>query len=119
MGHTEAKVKIYESDPSKAEELELLVDTGSTYSWIPAETLEELRVERKKTRRFETIEGKKITRDVGEIILECLGESATNMVVFAKDGDKPVLGVVTLELLGLEVDPTTNKLRKAEALLAI
>lgn len=119
MGHTEAEVKIYGPDSSKIEVIELLVDTGSTYSWIPAETLEELGVERKKARKFETIEGRTITRDVGEAVLECLGERATSITVFAENEDKPVLGVHALEGLGLEVDPTTKELRKVEALLAI
>jgi len=41
------------------------------------------------------------------------------MVVFITEKDVEVLGVDALEGLGLEVDPTTKQLIKAEALLAL
>jgi len=34
MGHTYAKVKVYSHDLSTFDFAELLVDTGSTYTWI-------------------------------------------------------------------------------------
>lgn len=52
-------------------------------------------------------------------VIECMGEKSTTMVVFAEDGDVEVLGVHALEGLGLEVDPLTSKLKKAEAILAL
>jgi predicted aspartyl protease len=69
--------------------------------------------------RFKTIEGKIIERDIGEAIIECLGEKATRIVVFARKDDAEVLGVDALEGLRLEVDPITKQLRKIEALLAL
>ncbi|MEM2313085.1 MAG: hypothetical protein QXK12_07705 [Candidatus Nezhaarchaeales archaeon] len=43
MGYTSAEVKLYNPhDLSKLLELELLVDTGSIYSWIKRERLESL-----------------------------------------------------------------------------
>jgi len=39
--------------------------------------------------------------------------------VFAEKEDFEVVGVDTLEGLGLEVDPITRQLRKVEALLAL
>jgi len=45
MGHTVAKVKLLNPhDLSKRVELELLVNTGSTYTWIGRGRLEELGV---------------------------------------------------------------------------
>ena len=42
MGHVIAKAKLYNpGDPSRNLEVELLVDTGSTYSWIKRDKLEE------------------------------------------------------------------------------
>jgi predicted aspartyl protease len=51
--------------------------------------------------------------------MEHMNEKATRMVVFADKGDAQVLGVDALEGLGLEVDPITKQLKKAEALLAL
>lgn len=116
MGHTNVKVKIY--GPKNSEEVELLVDTGSTYSWISGALLEKLGVESKGKKLFKTIDDRHIEREIGEAVVEIMGEKATTIVVFAGEGTQ-VLGVHALEGLGLEVDPLTNKIKKSEALLAI
>jgi len=120
MGHTVAEVRLYSSrDLSKHLELKLLVDTGSTYTWIKRDKLEKLDVKPMSKWKFKTIEGKIIEREIGEVPIECLNERATTIVVFAEDEDAEVLGVYSLEGLRLEVDPTTKQLRRAGALLAL
>jgi len=114
-----AKVRLHSPDMSKSEQVELLVDTGSTYTWVSKVVLERLNVEAKTARKFKTIDGRLLERKVGEVLMEYMNEKATRMVVFADRGDAEVLGVDALEGLGLEVDPITKKLRKAEALLAL
>jgi len=114
-----AKVMLRSADMSRSEQVELLVDTGSTYTWVSNEVLERLNVEAKTARKFKTIDGRLLERRVGEVLIEYMGERATRMVVFADKGDAEVLGVDALEGLGLEVDPITKQLRKAEALLAL
>ena len=100
------------------EELELTVDTGSTYSWIPRAVLERLGVEPTRRGRFRTIEGRVVERDIGHVFVEYGGEVAPTTVVFAEPGDACVMGLHALEALGLEVDPTTGQVRKSEALMA-
>jgi predicted aspartyl protease len=120
MGHVTAKVRLYNlQDPSKHLGLELLVDTGSTYTWVKRRRLEELGLKPMTRWKFRTIEGRVVEREIGEAVVECLGERATRMVVFAEEGDAEFLGVDALEGLRLEVDPTTRQLRKVEALLAL
>jgi predicted aspartyl protease len=120
MGHTTATVRICNpQDRTKCIETELIVDTGSTYTWVRKERLETIGVKPTGLKRFRTMEGKTIEREVGEAVIECLGESATRIVVFAEKGDAEVMGVDTLEGLGLEIDPVTKQLRKAESLLAL
>ncbi|MCS7364934.1 MAG: hypothetical protein NDF54_05795 [archaeon GB-1867-035] len=120
MGHTFAIVRLINpNDLSKFLELKLLVDTGSTYTWIRRGRLEKLDVKPMTKWKFKTIEGRIIERDIGEVVIECLGERATRIVVFAEEGDSEVLGVDALEGLRLEVDPVTRQLRKIEALLAL
>jgi clan AA aspartic protease len=104
---------------SKSTQIELLVDTGSTYTWVSSIVLKELNVKAKTTRKFKTIDGRLLERKVGEALIEYMNEKATRMVVFADKGDTEVLGVDALEGLGLEVDPLTKQLKKAEALLAL
>ena len=120
MGHTSAKVKLYNpDDPSKTLDLNLIVDTGSTYTWVKRVRLSGLELKPMGKRVFKTIEGKLIEREIGEALIECKGEKATTIIVFAEEGDVEVLGVYALEGLGLEVDPATKELRKSEAILAL
>ena len=120
MGHTVAKVRIYNPhDTSKSMELELLVDTGSTYTWIKRSKLKKLSIKPTTKWKLKTIESKIIEREIGEAAIECLGEKATTITVFAEEKDTEVLGTYTLEGLRLEIDPTTRQLRKIETLLAL
>ncbi len=119
MGHTTATAKICNpQDSTKCVETELIVDTG-TYTWVRREKLEAIGIRPSKIRKFRTIEGKTIERGVGEAVIECMGERATSIIVFAEKDDVEVMGVVTLESLALEVDPVTKQLRKSESLLAL
>ena len=120
MGHVIAKAKLYNpGDPSKNLEVELLIDTGSTYSWIKRDKLEELGLKPMTRWKFKTVEGKIVERDIGEVVVECLRERATTVTVFAENRDEEVLGVHAMEGLRLEVDPVTKQLKKVEALPAL
>ncbi len=116
MGLTYAQVRVIGSTGS--EDLQLLVDTGSLYTWIHKQILENLGASNLGERRFRTIEGRDIARKVGEAILESSGERATRIVVYAEESDAQVLGVDSLEGLGLELDPTSRRLKKVEAFVA-
>jgi len=116
MGLTYAQIKLI--GPRANDELELLVDTGSLYTWIPKKVLETIGISPMGRREFRTIEGRDIARDVGEAVMELSGERATRIVVFAEEGDAQVLGADSLEGLGLEVDPTTKRLKKVETFIA-
>lgn len=120
MGHTYARVRLYSFYQFlKSIELKLIVDTASTYTWVRRDKLKELGVKPLAKRRFRTIRGKLIEREIGEAVMEFGDERATTIVVFAEREDMEVLGVHALEGLGLEVDPTTGELRKSEAILAL
>ncbi len=119
MGHTTAKVTLHGTLEDRSEQVELLVDTGSTYTWVSSSVLKRLGVEGKVQRKFRTIDGRLLDRKVGEVVIEHMQEKATRLVVFAEKGDAQVLGVDALEGLGLEVDPVARKLRKVEAFLAL
>jgi len=119
MGHTYVKIKVYSPDLSCFDEAELLVDTGSTYTWVDGGVLERLGVKVRKVWRFRAIDGRIIERRIGDALVECMEEQAPTVVVFAEKGDRKVLGVHALEGLRLEIDPSTGELRKSEASLAL
>ena len=119
MGVTKAHIKIYDKELKKHLEITIIVDTGSIYTWIKRRRLESLGIRPTKKRKFRLINGDIIEREIGEAVIECLGEIATTIVVFAEEKDNEVLGLHALEGLGLEVDPIENKIKKSEALLAL
>src|SRR5438309_7499309 len=119
MGHTYADITIYGRDSTRSKSIRLLVDTGSTYTWVGSKLLRELAIQPLKEREFRTVEGRKPRRRVGEALIEAFGERATTIVVFAEKNDARVLGVHALEGLGLQLDPTANKLKKVRPVLAV
>jgi len=120
MAETYIRVRVQASPADTAfEELSLLVDTGAAYSWLPGKLLEGLGVRPTRRRRFRTIKGDVVVRDVGHVFVEYEGETAPTAVVFAGEEDANVFGLHALESLELEVDPTTTQVRKSEALLAL
>jgi len=66
VGHTTALVRVCNpQDRARCLDLELTVDAGSTYTWIRRERLESIGVRPSGTRRFRTIEGRTVEREVG------------------------------------------------------
>ena len=119
MGETYARVAIRGLGKETVEEMQLLVDTGSIYSWLRAETLRSLGVKPRARRVFNTIEGKSIEIEVGDAFVEYDGEAAPTVIVFGLSENAEVLGLHALESLGLEVDPVSCTLRRSGSLLAV
>ena len=98
---------------------ELLVDTGSEYTWLTAKLLEQIGVVReKKDLHFIMANGEQVTRSVGFAILYVEGTFTIDEVVFAEPGDLLLLGARTLEGLNLTVDARLKKLVAAGPLPA-
>lgn len=107
-------------DREKCAEIpQMLVDTGSEYTWIPSHTLEELGIQReKKDLTFVMANGTQITRSVGFAVLYFEEHFTIDEVVFAEPGDLLLLGARTLEGLNLTVDSRLKKLVAAGPLPA-
>ena len=91
----------------------VMVDTGSEYTWIPAATLEHLGIVAEREARFETADGRAITRRIGYAIVHAAATAAPDIVVFAREGDMTLLGCRALEGLNLRVDVVTRQLVSA------
>lgn len=112
MGSTYANVRICNpADRGKNRDVKLLVDSGAVYTLIRGDQLEELRIMPEGKRRFKLADGKIIERQFGAAIIECRKESDGTVVIFGEPYDTEVLGVHTLEGLGLELDPVTKELK--------
>ena len=97
----------------------LLVDSGSEYTWIPAETLKRMGVTvAKKDEAFQMANGMVITRQVGYAIIRAAGFETVDEVVFAEPGDLSLLGARTLEGFGAVIDSRKKRLVAAGPRLA-
>jgi predicted aspartyl protease len=117
MGHKEIEVEIKGEKGSKI--MKLLVDTGSTYTWIDKKVAEEIGIKKLGTHKFKTIKGKIIKREVGEDRIRIKDRETTTIFVLAEKKDSKVLRVYALEGLRLEFDPIKGELKPSEVALAV
>lgn len=84
--------------------IEVMVDSGSELTWLPAAELEAIGIEPRRSQRFETATGEIVTRQVGYAILSAEGFETVDEVVFAEPTDLSLLGVRTIEGFSVVVD---------------
>ena len=90
---------------------DLVVDTGSEFSWIPAADLRAAGVRVvKKDQLFVMANGQQVTRSMGYAILRVDPFETVDEVVFGLDGDLSLLGARTLEGFGATVDARGRRL---------
>ena len=94
-----------------------MVDTGATYTTLPASLLHELGVAPLGRRRFLLADGRRVDSHFGEAMATIDGERVTTLVVFGEDGGPALLGAYTLEGLGLAVDPVERRLVPADLIM--
>lgn len=88
----------------------VLADTGAELSWIPADILESLQIERRNQWRFRQADGSVLERWTGPAFVYAAGRTTTDDVVFGEPGDLVLLGARSLEGLNLRVDPLSKTL---------
>ncbi len=94
----------------------MLVDTGATHSVLPSDLADRLGVVRSpRPVRVQLADGSRRGMRVGPVVVRLLGREAGDMVLIARRGSEPVLGVEALESLGLTVDPRSRKLKPSRA----
>ena len=104
------------SEPGRAEEVRVLVDTGATLSVLPSDLLDNMGIQRTGQRRLRGFCGV-ITRDTGTVNIAYDGEIAGVTAVFGEDSDPTVMGVTALESLGFNVNPVVGELTRVEMLI--
>lgn len=104
-------------DHNVRDELEFIVDTGAIYTVIPRSVAERLQLKEVDKRRFKTASGEVVEYPVSEAYITIEGKGVTFLVAMANEKTPILLGVTTLELLGLQVDPVTRKLTPLELMI--
>ena len=98
------------------EEVETVVDTGSTFTSAPRALLERLGIQPARRQRFRIASGRVVEGDVGEALVRLEGLQATTPLIFNEPGEPVLLGAVTIEELLLGVDPVAQRLVPVEGL---
>jgi predicted aspartyl protease len=88
----------------------VLVDTGAELSWVPAEVLESLGVERNNKWQFRQADGTILERWTGSVLLHFSGRRVGDEMVFGMPGDLVLLGSRSIEGLNLRVEPVGKQL---------
>jgi aspartyl protease family protein len=111
-------IEVESIDGTQHRELDAWVDTGAAYTWIPRPVLEDLGVAPAFRRRFQLADGTLIERDCAQVAVRVDGSRLITVCVFGDAGSEPLLGAVTLEEMGLGVDPLNQRLVPVTLLLA-
>ncbi|MET1159625.1 MAG: retroviral-like aspartic protease family protein [Thermoprotei archaeon] len=117
MGNVRVKARIWSiENPGNKVEVELLADTGAIYTVLPSSLLKKLGVKPIGKRRFRLADNRVVERDIGIIGIEINNMMTHTIAVFGEENIY-LLGVVTLEELGLQIDPVKGELKPLELLL--
>ena len=87
-----------------------LVDSGAIYSVLPEDAWRALRLKPERQVEFTLADGTPIARGVSECRFEIRDAAATSPVVLGEGHDGALLGAVTLETLGLMLNPLTREI---------
>ncbi len=105
--------------PERAVRLEFLVDSGAVYSVVPAPVLEELGIRPLAEQEFRLANGMRVVRKKGVALFRYGDRIGGTDVIFGEEGDVTLLGVLTLEALGLVLDPLRRELHPLPMMLAV
>lgn len=107
---------LWSGDGSRSLELNGLVDTGASYTLIPAALLDDLGVTRKETLMFRLADGSSREFDVGLAEMELEERTNPVHVVFGPD-NRILLGAMALEAFALAADAKNRRLVPADLTL--
>lgn len=98
------------TEPSRAREVSLLVDTGATFTWIPEEVAAGLGLDRVGSRSVRLADGRVVERPLTQAVITLNGEQLTTPCLVGDPGSDFLLGAITLESFSLAADPVNRRL---------
>lgn len=94
-----------------------LVDSGATYTLLPEKVWKEIGLVPKRSVTFVLADGTTVERKVSECHISLPQGEGHTPVILGEPKDEALLGVVTLEILGLVLNPFTRELQPMRMLL--
>lgn len=105
------------AQPKRTVEAKFLIDSGAVYSVVPGTSLKHLGIKPHSKKVFTLANGETIERGVGDALFQYNDHRGSSPVIFGEPGDGTLLGVVTLEALGMVLDPLRRELKPLPMLL--
>lgn len=99
------------SPEGEAKKLRLLIDSGTKYSLLPEEIWKSIGLEEQKKRNFSLSDGTRMTFPVAKCKFTYKGAEHLSPVIMGGKGIPAVVGTVTLESMGLVMNPYTRELK--------
>ncbi len=119
MGLTYLEVEVGNpANPDVTEKMKFLVDSGAIYSVVPKKVLAKLGIKPLSSQEFILADGRKISRKKGIALFKYRKKIGGADVIFGEAGDANLLGALTLEALGLALDPLKRELKPLPMMLA-
>ena len=116
MGIFQVELEIGDPNGQRFESVNTLVDTGASYTLIPAPLLRELGIVPHAERTLTLADGRRVRMGYAWTWMRIDGQQDISPVIFGNDDATPLLGVMTLELFALGIDPVSQRLIQVDAL---
>ena len=104
--------------PKGRETLEFLVDTSSGYTLLPPKTWKKLGLKADGKERFRLADGTPIERKTSECGITIQNKTRHTTVILGEKDEEARLGMITLENIGLVLNPFTRQLQPMRMMLA-
>jgi large subunit ribosomal protein L1 len=117
MGTFEHTLEIEPAQGGAFLAVEALVDTGATFSRLPADIVERLGYVATRRKSFVIADGRTVEMGICDVKVRMDGETTTTPVMIGDVNTQPLIGAVTLEQFLVAPDPVNQKLIKVEGLL--
>jgi clan AA aspartic protease len=98
--------------------LQFLVDSGATYALLPHHVWRSIGLSPKRSIRCTLADGTIVERQVSECHIALPQGDGHTPVILGEPGDEALLGAITLEILGLILNPFTRTLQPMRMMLA-
>ena len=102
----------------KQAEVHLLVDSGAQHTLVPYEDWRAIGLSARRSMTFTLADGTRVDRQISECVITLPQGEGHTPVILGEPGDEALLGIVTLEELGLMLNPFRRTLEPMRLMLA-
>ncbi len=103
--------------PAGTQTVRFLVDSGASYTLLPHRDWQAIGLAPKRKMTFTLADGTTVERHISECHITLPQGEGHTPVILGEPGDEALLGAVTLEILGLVLNPFTRTLQPMRMLL--